>query len=451
MPSIKIGNGTRIGPYPGDNDARSSRLQTPPNNFTPSNHSHGQSSSIDLSYSPDFYTASQSTPHSNSSLRQRLRHKASFSLPAIQKTDFSDMRRSFDDLRRPDEGIDLPCIPVGPNRDGRHLTPVTEKDESNESSLMRKTLDEMGPALTALDKLQNSTTSTSSRMDFTDLAPAVLHGHTIGMTSLASFATDEEEMAEEMERVMAMDTPTRSDFVISASQSTTTASGSQSSKQVPPDPRVEEKYSTSPESTTMTMESSSNVSSMSPVRAFRHSTYAVPITSHPHPPPLHPDATQTTVTAKFVPVAASHPPVHGLANKKSTETVRSDMTTTSSAITASPTRAPEFKPSRQELMLVKQLRSRRSQSAMALHQTKGSEESVGAGQRKGLRPLQLVDRNIPCMSAPLPVISEKRIGLEAASGPKLSNQTRTKMSAPIARLARGSETSRGSGVSGLRV
>jgi len=42
--------------------------------------------------------ATQSTPHS-SSLRQRLKHKTSFSLPTIQSADFTDVRRSFEDSR----------------------------------------------------------------------------------------------------------------------------------------------------------------------------------------------------------------------------------------------------------------------------------------------------------------------------------------------------------------
>lgn len=411
--------------------------------------------------------ATQSTPHS-SSLRQRLKHKTSFSLPTIQSADFTDVRRSFEDSR----GIDLPPIPVGMSREPRHLTPVTERDESNESHLMRRTLDEMGPALAALDKSQSSATTGSSRMAWSDLAPTVLHGETIGMTSLASFGTEDEEMSEEMERVMAMDTPTRSEFVISRP---TTSAGSclghrtsGSGKALPPLPTVEHKYgSTTPGSTTTG--NSQSGSSIPAVQNFRYSTFAEPVTSHPHPPPLQPS--QTTIAPDLIAIAAPHPPLQGLATKNSSETVRSDMTATTTTSTASPTPTPEFRLSRQELLLVQQLRSRRSQSAMAVHQDRGNsskavhqdpvcnslavgqdKEKEETGQRKGLRPLQLVgDRNTNRMSAPLPMVGEKRYDNKAGpAGPKLSNETRAKMSA-ASRTGKGSKASHGSGVSGIRI
>jgi len=88
-------------------------------------------------------------------------------------------------------------------------------------------------------------------------------------------------------------------------------------------------------------------------------------------------------------------------------------------------------------------------NSLAVGQDKEKEET---GQRKGLRPLQLVgDRNTNRMSAPLPMVGEKRYDNKAGpAGPKLSNETRAKMSA-ASRTGKGSKASHGSGVSGIRI
>jgi hypothetical protein len=123
-----------------------------------------------------------STPHA-SGVRNRLRHKESLSLPEINAADFADVQRSFDDCGRDetpkrsdssDMGIDLPPVPS--SYIGQNLSRVTEKDEGNESTLMRDTLSDMGRAILALSSSPASapaanTTGVSSRMDLSDLAP----------------------------------------------------------------------------------------------------------------------------------------------------------------------------------------------------------------------------------------------------------------------------------------
>lgn len=375
------------------------------------------------------------------------------------------------------EGSDLPPIPVDIARGGMDLSPVSERGEGDESSLMRRTLHEMGPALTALDTSQSSISrdtltdfskadsTASSRMALSDFAPTILHGEMIGMNSFDSFETIDEEMAEEMERVMYMDTPMRSDFVISPPPSGPSSTGQTGRLgSMASDMPLPSMGSTAPEyaSTAMTTvtETSTEASTIpAVVQNFRYSTYAVPVTSHPHPPPLQPSS--AVVIPDLVTLADAHPPLHGLANKKSTETFRSD-TTSATASTASPTPAPEFRLSRQELLLVKQLQARQGQSAMGTYGDKDKDkENVGPQKRRGLRPLQLVsDRNSNRMSAPLPLPNDKVRERERGSAPKLSNETRKKMSSASGRAGRGgkaskaskaSKTSQNSGMSGLRI
>lgn len=219
-------------------------LATPSRHGHARGHSRGQSNSVDFGKSPDFGDLkNHSTPNENG-LRQRvIQHKPSFGLPKINPSDFeSDIRRSIDELHSPqvegDMGIDLPPFPSNlatrraEMRAGRDLTPVSERDESSttaESTRMQRTLNELGGAIIALSSPASAGDSSrvlsekSSRMNLSDLAPIILHGDGSFNHSIASIGssirTDEERLAEEMEMVMAMDTPTRAEFVISPTMS----------------------------------------------------------------------------------------------------------------------------------------------------------------------------------------------------------------------------------------
>ena len=259
MPNLKIGTNVRVAPGPSEIAARRGSHPEPPEKseehdqpvgdtsigtaprfrgsldmVTPSRHghSHAHSSSVDFT-SPNFANAMVSTPHAG--IRNHIKHKASFSLPTINPADFTDIRRSFDDCGERDDasqggndtmGIDLPPVPAS-YINKADLSRVSEKDEGNESSLLRQTIDEIAPAFLALSsspKTSGNSADTSSRMDLADLAPIIFHGDHLQASISSSIRSEEEHMAEEMERVMAMDTPTRAEFVISPPPSSYAAS-----------------------------------------------------------------------------------------------------------------------------------------------------------------------------------------------------------------------------------
>ena len=465
--SFRVGSGIRVGANSGDTLKRNtwtSPNPASPDDGSPSDLSHGHSSSIDFSVSPDRNSATHSTPNATS-IRHRLCHKASFSLPSINKTDFADIRKSFEDSRQVNDGIDLPPIPAGVLRDGWNLSRVTERDEPNESVLMRRTLSEMGPALSAFDSSISITSrdlsrSISNHEVRSDSVP-VMPGEAGGTASMVTLATDEESIARAVEGVSVMDTPTRSESVNSSQMSGSTIfedSLDLSTGDAPDSPLPNSRSSASFLSTGQEIPST-NPSTDHEVNPsapnFRYSTYALPLTSHPHPPPRHPS--DHIVIPNLIAIPVAHPPLHNLVNKGSTETMRTDMSTTTE-VTGSPFTIPEFRPSRQELNLVKQLNSRRSRSAMGSYKDteapKGEGVGVGIGTRRGLRPLQLVDRrHANRMSAPLPAVGDKGKEKEnvGSRGPKSSVESRGKTSAGPGKTGRTSKTSNGSGVTGIRV
>ena len=394
--------------------------------------SHGHSTSIDFG-SPDFHDAQQSTPHSS---RRRLRHKASFSLPEINPVDWDDVRRSFADCGEQDDnaGIDLPPIPA--NYAPPELSRVTEhtEHEGNESTLMRETMADMGSTILALGSTPHSTKS--SRMDLTEHAPILLNIDRIGENTLNhSFRTvgsEEEGMLEEMERVMEMDTPTRTEFVISPPPESYADSGRDSrasqrtarsmDEDIPPVPAIRG-YSTGWTTSDVTasdqfmdadevypaptVRDSDLAQHLSEIRESPHVPF--PALSHPHPPPLHvstsvPNFSRPQASRQ---ITSAHPPVNvradlrALRARKSTETMRSDSTefttTTATTSTPSPVRVQQnFHISKKELDRVKALNERRE--AVRSKSSQGQYESIVAAGKdaekttKGLRPLQLVSK-----------------------------------------------------------
>jgi hypothetical protein len=397
-----------------------------------SGHSRGSSSSID--WTPVSNTsASVTTP--DVSLRQRLRHKASFSLPNISPADFTDVRSSVLECGRdmPEPGIDLPLIPS-------NLSPVAEESDRSLGSL----------------------------------ALGVLHADQIGMDSMIS---EDEAMAQEMEQVLAMDTPTRAEFVISPPLSSY-ASGrlSRASRQsglsyktdeeAPPIPDMS-RFSSSTDEESHPLVSTSNVNFSRPRRLQPQTS--MPTMSHPHPPPLqhqvsYPSIAAVTNDLKRSSVIEAHPPLNArtLNNKKSNETMYSHLSSITDENHGRYDDAEEFRPSRQELTLVKQLRER-AQSAQ------GHAEGASKPQTqrsKGLRPLQLVsDKNSNRMSLPIQRIAvlgdmagqrqghmERVVQLQKGSNGTKGSKRSTGTGKENRLVHKGSATSGvGAGVGGLRI
>ena len=393
VPGLVIGPNVRVGPRPASMGAAPAQTQTAIANT--SGHTRGSSSSID--WTPARNTArSISGDPATPSLRQRLRHKTSFSLPNISPADFTDVRSSMYECGR-EEGVDLPPIPAS-------LSPVAEESDQSLGSL----------------------------------ALGVLHADQIGMDSIIS---EDEAMAQEMEQVMAMDTPTRAEFVISPPLSSYAShSGRLSSRasnrsalsyisheDVPPVPDMS-RYSLDE---SHPLVSSANVNFSRPRRL--QPQISLPTMSHPHPPPLQHQTSYPTIPAvtndlKRSSVIEAHPPLNArtLNNKKSNETMHSHMSSFTDDSHGRYDDAEEFRPSRQELTLVKQLKER-AQSAQG--QNEGAKPQV----IKGLRPLQLVS-NKNANRASLPIQSgavlketgrlERITQLQKASnGPKVSKRS----------------------------
>ena len=481
--------------------------------------SHGHSTSIDFT-SPGFDAAMQSTPHGNFRKRAQLRHKSSFSLPSIHAADFEDVRRSFDECCRPelsaqqpvDMGVDLPPVPAQLVR--RDLSTVSERDESNESSRMRQTLYDMGDAILALSSSPGATmghgdvslSSTASNLrrarGLGDLAPLIVTSSYIadfsqdfslmrhsGNSADRSMQSHEEEMAEEMERVMAMDTPTRTEFVISPPPSSYASSfGSRSnsrashrtttSEDAPPVPKLDWRFSTpgqsdcqftdAEEDLPLVPRTLSDISSpqISELDQSVHVTGGFTF-AHPHPPPIHQLGTKpsyTSLSHGLTSVPSPHPPIamQTLKSKNSSETMRSDMTGTTVTTDATPHRIWEtegepFKPSKQELMMIKTLKERReiARTSVQLDQLEPAKSTVKRSRsalalrspEKPQRLQQISDSN--ANRSPLPAVEvakPKRVAvLREDRLPKCSTESSGARSAKASSGTTGSRKDRKKG------
>lgn len=379
MPGVTIGPNTRVGPRPSSMEtpkdkrasASSSRSRAGGDAAGPSHRARGSSSSIDWTpQSLQTMNADSSTPVA--SLRQRLRHKTSFSLPNISPADFADVRRSVLDIGR-DEGIDLPHFP-------HDLSPVAE--ESNRS--------------------------------FGSLALGVIHADKIGLDSMIS---EDEAMANEMEQVLGMATPTRAEFVISpppesfisrriSSRASCRSGMSYRTEDVPPVPETHRSSSRTEDTLPSSLKAEVNFS-----RPTRLQTQpSIPTMSHPHPPPLHNQPSFPSITsislAQRTNVTSAHPPLQArtLNNKQSNETLRSQASGLSSGDDHAhrfEDAVEEYRPSRSELILVKRLKERAETTGVALKKAAPTQEGP-------LRPLRLLaDRKNNRMSEPLPLPSKR--------------------------------------------
>ena len=469
-------------------------------------YSHEQSTSFDLNSPLNFDHAAQSTPRSG--MRNRLKHKSSFSLPDISPADDVDVQRSFDDCERQaaeeenemdrdwDHGVDLPPFPA--THRGRDLTPISEPDEPNptaEPTRMRRTLQDTSILALSLPG-SNHTRSrslrpTPSRLNFSDLAPIIHNAVKSGEVSLHS---EEERMAEEMEQILAMDTPTRAEFIISPPPSSyASRPGSRTShyttsiNDVPPVPGVDAKFSSSGWTTTSAPDTTDQfrdaeeyplpaVDVNPPLSEIGYYPVPFTLTSHPHPPPLYnqpsvPNLSRPSATQ----IAAPHPPVAVKTELRALRINKSNDTTTSPLLI----RGKEpFKPNRQESLLVKQLKERATAAAAVTatttttiptnrSQSAQGHYVAGSSPNSPSRPLQLVaQRDVNRMSVPL---SGKKLAVyddvKGSDGPKVtgaksSNTTgRVSKGIAIAKMSTGSgkenvrtrgKASTGSGVVGVR-
>ncbi|ODN75246.1 hypothetical protein L202_06438 [Cryptococcus amylolentus CBS 6039] len=528
VPAIKIGNDIRVEPAPGlaaivhdseeagdcdtpradrrshvenDNESfigapsfRSMSLRdqsTPHQSRHNGKHTHIRSfsSSIDLSKSPEYYTAQshgQSTSRvrrnasakSNQTVReQELKEKTSFGLPKFNKEDFTEeMRKSFDELSRPvSSGFDLPPIPATLTQQVSTVERVEERLPKESSMTFSKSY--MADMHLALEL--GASISSQSLAAEANLPQEASHMSPSQGSLASTLNTDAEDAVEEMEAMMAMDTPTRAEFVISPPLSSYGGEDGRSSR------ASVRSISTTTSGTTATSASGTGYSTSFAVEAppvpdipspYRHLAHAAapPVRSHPHPPPL----AKSTSASTFGPVnnqrfstIEPHPSVQHLLPKSSSGSLQSNWTASESEA-SNPTPLPkalDYKPSKQELRLVKQLNERNAERD-AEKEMKGqkSESTVEPAQKsktvekRGLKPLTLVEKRLSNEIIAAPNKSALRKSKSSTGSQKKfsvllqENEMGSKVSLGERSAkgkeneAKGSKTSTGSGILGVR-
>ncbi|WWD08100.1 hypothetical protein V865_006211 [Kwoniella europaea PYCC6329] len=421
-------------------------------------HTRSYSSSVDFTLPSEYFTAETATSASRE-LRQRnaisnlglgrsdtvesrrtITHKPSFGLPKLAKDDFEgEIRKSIDDLsQRPNfdeqdyqehqvssNGIDLPPIPTTMTLTLNHrpsLSRVSElteeptlalsndsdhqQENGNDSSVIfsQSAIEDMHLALA----LGTSMPSPRGQGSSSNLKPKMSDDstHTGDLSIVNSISTNDENL-EEMERMMAMDTPTRTEFVISPPPGSTSGSGSGR------DSRASDRSVSTFTSayTTTTTTTTTNDSPLPPVPSLplEYRQPAYPVYSHPHPPPSNTLNVQgsSSILARQIsmPNIGTHPPVQSLLPKarKSTETLHSTNSTSfSSSVMQTPINDRTdnehrvlHQPSKRELRIVKALEERnnqpRSQTSLGFNDSKEPKRSVV--EKRGLRPLTLLADN----------------------------------------------------------
>ncbi|KAK6904167.1 hypothetical protein I203_107683 [Kwoniella mangroviensis CBS 8507] len=426
-------------------------------------HTRSYSSSVDFTLPSEYSTAETATSVSRE-LRQRnamtnmglglgrsdtvesrrtITHKPSFRLPKLAKDDFEgEIRKSIDDLsQRPNfdnheggdheessNGIDLPPIrttmtlkhkpslsrvselteepTLAPSKNSAYL-----EENGNDSSAIfsESALEDMHLALalgttTPSSQRQNGSGSIHLRPKMSDDST-----HTGDLSIVNSISTNDENL-EEMERMMAMDTPTRTEFVISPPPgSTSGASGTGRDSRA--SDRSVSTFTSAYTATTTTTTITTNDSPLPPVPTLplEYRQPAYPVYSHPHPPPLNTLNVQgsNSILARQIsmPNIGTHPPIQSLLPKarNSTETLHS---TNSTSISSSVMQSPKNKemnhqPSKKELRIVKALEERnnqsRSQTSLGFNDKDIEKKSVV--EKRGLRPLTLLADNSSYVNA----------------------------------------------------
>ncbi|OXG22434.1 hypothetical protein C361_03096 [Cryptococcus neoformans Tu259-1] len=340
-------------------------------------HIYNQSSSVDSSRSPECYAVESSSKLSKDESTQNahtLVHKSSFGLPRLKEEDFTaDVRKSFEELSRPivrydvqSAGIDLPPIPRSLTIAHHNLSPVTENKEDSFSEtsmiLSRSCVEDMHLAL----QLDASSFNQSIAQGTKEHVRTVQDSE--GSFLASPMSTKVEDAVEEMERMMAMDTPTREDFVVPPSFSTTAPSGRLRSAS-------DISMSTSSSSAVTDTKSDNchfgGLTKNGPPIPITPPAYRQPpglptVVSHPHPPPLArtPSSTfglreQTKLRHFCIP--EPHPPVQRLLPKQSSDSIYSTSRIESESSDKEPTFSPKirgYQPSKMEMKIAKQLDER---------------------------------------------------------------------------------------------
>lgn len=417
------------------------------------------------------------------SIRRELRHKHSFSLPLIDKASFSDLRSQvrqvgkerqhdwsiyadgyeyeyprqvidFSAAPAEEAGVDLPAFPVDysqapyPATPGSYLSTVGEGNETRMSTNMRSLAHLTLSAEALWESPSHAYTSPASH---TYTSPASQRerlstdSHLVGQDS---FVSDDEAMAREMEQVLAMDTPTRAEFVISptGSEATTVsartswsrmsggrplsrASSAGSGWHGVLDKKVSASTIASRRSATRSDESGSSENhtfgrsapgiAVPPVPELPESMRRPMSQTFAHPFPVHnaaasiplrTSASTASISTQPVPPhnrpVAPQAPLHTIMPRKSAETIRSEASDQS---TPPVKRQPGWRMSRQELRLVKELQERKAaaeqeererigrvEKEVAAIETRARVLGIPPGtppspeKRKGLKPLRLV-------------------------------------------------------------
>lgn len=336
-------------------------------------------SSVDISRSPEYYATENSklskreSPHS----KHILVHKSSFGLPRIMEDDFTvSIRKSFEELSRPivrydvqSAGIDLPPIPRSLIVSHHYLSPVAESQEGSvcETSMI------LSSSCTEDTHLALQLVASSSNQSIAKETKEHIRPLSVSSGSSLDSPTDIEVQSavEEMERIMAMDTPTLEDFVISSLLSTYTAPSGRlrSACDISVSTSASSSIANTKSGTYHLDGSTEDGPLIPPIPAAYGQSSGLPIVvSHPHPPPL----ARTTSSSTFglreqtdlchFCIPEPHPPVQQLLPKSSSDSTHSAWSRTGSELsdreqTFQP-KTREYEPFKMEMKIAKQLDER---------------------------------------------------------------------------------------------
>ncbi|WWC59032.1 uncharacterized protein I303_101578 [Kwoniella dejecticola CBS 10117] len=441
--------------------------QSTPHNSNNRKHGHtgSYSSSIDFTVASEYFTAETATSASRE-LRHRkqaslglgnpdsiatektITHKPSFGLPKLQDHEGleDEVRRSIDDLyaqtdaQEENEGIDLPPFPTAMALKHKpSLSRVSEMTEeptlalsTSSSSLIQRgrsqnhdqDLDTLAMlSESALEEMHLAIALGSTTPASTKRAKSSTESTATGDLSVGCSILTNDEQLEEMERMMAMDTPTRTEFVISPPPPSDGRSSRAS--EIRSSSRASDRSVSSCDTSTTTYTSTT---SSTPARSsihYAHTTPAPPVPTLPfeyrqpaypaaHPFPSMPPPPSGLTRQLSMPSLTmsmsmqAHPPIQSfLRNNRSTETLHS---VSSGSTNPTPKIQIRHQQSKRELKLVQALEKRNSpiengnskatsKSAMGFTSSSNTDAGVkgkikkSVVEKRGLRPLTLVTDN----------------------------------------------------------
>lgn len=336
-------------------------------------------SSVDISGSPEYYATENSklskreSPHS----KHTLVHKSSFGLPRIKEDGFTvSVRKSLEELSRPilrydvqSAGIDLPPIPRSLIVSHHNLSPVTESQEGSfcETSMIlsRSCTEDTHLALQLVASSCNQSIAKETKEHIRPLS--VSSGSSLDSPT----DTEVQSAVEAMERIMAMDTPTLEDFVISSSLSTYTAPSGRlrSASDISVSTSASSAIADTKSGTYHFDGSTEDGPLIHPIPAAYGRSSGLPIVvSHPHPPPLARTPSSSTfglreqTELRQFCIPEPHPPVQQLLPKPSSDSMHSASSRIGSELsdreqTFQP-KTREYEQSKTEMKIAKQLDER---------------------------------------------------------------------------------------------